>query len=41
MMDVLAPIAEKSPELKKQSFLGVEKRPTEALFTPLEAMLFW
>jgi hypothetical protein len=41
MLDELAPIEVKSPEPKKQSFLGVKKRPTEALFTPLETMLFW
>jgi hypothetical protein len=41
MMDELAPIIVESPKPKKQSFLGGEKRPTEALFTPLETMVFW
>ena len=39
-MVVLAQMEMESPEQKKQVFLVVKKRPTEALFTTIEILLF-
>jgi len=39
-MVVLAQMEMESPEQKKQGFLVVKKRPTEALFKTIEILLF-